>query len=133
MSSIQNYAVLLLVGGCLFGAESAPAKSIPHRLKVPRFARNEPAPELYSTLANYYHARQLEFKLRAKNEHHEWVRRSEFFASPLLKYPEPEISSRYRYEYFAYEAQEMNRLAEHYEQLAMQATEDPAGMRSTTK
>lgn len=72
----------------------------------------------YQTLASYYRGQQQAYEQKAQAEKLEWQRRSRNVMGPLAKYPRPVDSSRNRYEYFAYEAQQMSRHAAHYENLS---------------
>ncbi len=72
----------------------------------------------YKALATYFSSQQKSYEQRAAEEKQEWERRSQVNAALYRKYPRPEDSSRNRYEYFAYEAQQMNAQASHYQRLA---------------
>jgi hypothetical protein len=74
--------------------------------------------EQYQMLASYFHARQLVFEEKAQVEKAEWDRRSQITAASYQKYPRPADSSRNRYEYFTYEAQQMAQQAAHFESLS---------------
>lgn len=77
--------------------------------------------EQYQMLAGYFHARQLVFEEKAQAEKAEWDRRSQITAASYQKYPRPADSSRNRYEYFTYEAQQMAQQAAHFESLSATA------------
>ena len=74
--------------------------------------------EQYQMLAGYFHARQLVFEEKPQAEKAEWDRRSQITAASYQKYPRPADSSRNRYEYFTYEAQQMAQQAAHFESLS---------------
>src|SRR5580658_2093386 len=74
--------------------------------------------EQYQMLAGYFHERQLVFEEKAQEEKAEWDRRSQITAASYQKYPRPADSSRNRYEYFTYEAQQMAQQAAHFESLS---------------
>jgi hypothetical protein len=74
--------------------------------------------EQYHALADYFRSQQQRLELQAQAEKEEWQRRSQNVSGPAAKYPRPVDSSRNRYEYFSYEAQEMQRQAGHYDDLA---------------
>ena len=77
----------------------------------------------YQTLAAYFRSRQQAFEQKAHSEI-EWIARRDLNVSlPAAKYPAPLDSSRNRYEYFTYEAQQMSRQAAHYESLAASVTQ----------
>jgi hypothetical protein len=75
----------------------------------------------FASLASYFRWRQEEFQQQARGELAEWDRRSQFVGSIAEKYPRPVDSSRNRYEYFSYEAQQMSRKAAYYESLSEKA------------
>ena len=77
--------------------------------------------EQYKMLASYFHERQLVYEEKAQAEKQEWERRSQITAASYQKYPRPADSSRNRYEYFTYEAQQMSDQAAHYESLSASA------------
>ena len=71
----------------------------------------------YQALATYFRSRQQALERQAQSEKVEWDRRSQITAATYQKYPRPADSSRNRYEYFAYEAQQMSQQAAHFESL----------------
>jgi len=73
----------------------------------------------YQTLASYFRSRQQDFEQQAQSEKAEWERRSQNVTGPAAKYPRPVDSSKNRYDYFTYEAQQMSQQAAHYESLAV--------------
>lgn len=75
----------------------------------------------YKTLATYFSSQEKSYEQKAAEEKQEWQRRSQVNAALYQKYPRPEDSSKNRYEYFAYEAQQMNAQATHYDALAASA------------
>src|ERR1700683_4380469 len=79
--------------------------------------RNAHTQQDYQSLATYFRGRQQSFEQKAQAEKVEWDRRSQNVTSISEKYPRPVDSSRNRYEYFTYEAQQMSQQAAHYEQL----------------
>ena len=72
----------------------------------------------YRTLASYFRTQQQEYEQKASGEKQEWERRSVNTTSLAAKYPRPVDSSKNRYEYFTYKAQEMEKQAVHYESLS---------------
>ena len=81
-------------------------------------------PEQYQALAAYFRARQRDFKEEAKAERAEWVRRNEnLWWGTAMKYPRPIDSSRNRYEYFTYEADQMGQKAARFEVLSASASQ----------
>lgn len=75
----------------------------------------------YASLASYFRWREEQFQQQAHGELAEWDRRSQFVGSIAEKYPRPVDSSRNRYEYFSYEAQQMSEKAAYYENLSERA------------
>jgi hypothetical protein len=71
----------------------------------------------YQVLATYFRSRQQALEQQAQSEKAEWDRRSQITAASYQKYPRPADSSRNRYEYFTYEAQQMSQQAVHFESL----------------
>lgn len=72
----------------------------------------------YRVLASYYRSQQQAFAQQAQAEKVEWDRRSQNVIGPAAKYPRPVDSSKNRYEYFTYEADQMSQQAAHYESLS---------------
>jgi hypothetical protein len=75
----------------------------------------------YQQLATYFRSRQQSLEQQAQAEKAEWERRSQSNAGAAQKYPRPADSSKNRFEYFAYEADQMGQQAEHYESLTASA------------
>jgi hypothetical protein len=75
----------------------------------------------YRTIAGYFRVQQQQFEQKAAAEKQEMDRRSANTTSIAAKYPRPVDSSRNRYEYFTYKAQEMDQKAAHYESLSASA------------
>lgn len=75
-------------------------------------------PQEYHEIATYFEDRQQYFEQQAQSEKLEWERRSRYVTGPAAKYPRPVDSSRNRYEYFAYEAEQMALQAEHFKGLS---------------
>jgi hypothetical protein len=111
------HLLIILAVGCALARAEAPSRPNYTRAEIQDMARNAHTAEEYRVLAEYYRSRQLTYELCARAEMHEWVRRTFDVSSPD-KYPSPEDSSRYRYEYFTYEAAKMGMLAARYSMLA---------------
>jgi len=77
----------------------------------------------YQELASYFRTRQQALEQQAQTEKAEWERRSQVNAAVSQKYPRPADSSKNRYEYFRYEAEQMGQQAAHYESLSANATQ----------
>jgi len=84
--------------------------------------RNAHSQHDYQALAAYFRDRQQTFEQKAQSEKTEWDRRSQNITGPAAKYPRPVDSSKNRYEYFSYEAQQMSQQAAHFEQLTATAS-----------
>jgi hypothetical protein len=82
-----------------------------------KLVREAHSTDQYRALAKYFRAQQIKFQQQAQAEKAEWERRSENVTSIAAKYPRPVDSSRNRYEYFTYEAAQMDQRASHYENL----------------
>ncbi len=78
--------------------------------------------EQYQALASYYRFQQQAYQQQAKSEITEWARRSLYVIGPASKSPRPVDSAKYRYQYFSYESQQMSRLADRYQRLAVSTT-----------
>lgn len=118
------WLVVLLCGSVatplalLADPETAPQYS---KSEVRRLIHTAHTAEQYRALASYFRSQQQHFEQQAQEEKAEWQRRSENVSGPAAKYPRPVDSSRNRYEYFAYEAQQMDHQAAHYEDLSLSA------------
>lgn len=87
------------------------------RSELKKMMRDAHTPEQYRELACYYQERQQEFEQTAHDELVWFARRSMNVSLAAAKYPTPTDSSRNRYEYFNYEANQMGKRAAHYESL----------------
>ena len=115
------FAALALSAGIVHAETPAPADFDHAQLK--EMIRSARSVEQYQTLASYYRSRQQSFEQKAQSEKVEWDRRSQNVVGPAAKYPRPVDSSRNRYEYFTYEAQQMSQQAAHYEALSARNTQ----------
>jgi hypothetical protein len=112
----RHFFVTAAIAFALASASQMQAQpTIPHYTsseikKMIQEARTAPQ---YQSLAQYFRSRQQEFEKQAASEKVEWDRRSQ-----NVKYPRPVDSSKNRYEYFEYEAQQMNQQATHFEDLS---------------
>ena len=107
---------------CAFAASVARAESSTSpnlsRAEVKRMMREAHTTEQYMTLASYFRWRQQQFERQAHDELAFWAKRSMNVSLAAAKYPAPVDSSRNRYDYFVYEAQQMSLKAAHYEGLS---------------
>jgi hypothetical protein len=85
--------------------------------EVKKMIHEAHTPQQYQTLAQYFKAREQNYDEQAASEKAEWQRRSQNVSGPAAKYPRPVDSSKNRYEYFEYEAQQMSNQATHFESL----------------
>jgi hypothetical protein len=111
------YVFVFLAVSCAVAFAEAPARSNYTRAEIQKMIRDAHTAEQYRELAEYYRSRQQSYEIRAREERHEWVRRT-FDETAPEKYPTPEDASRYRYEYFTYEAARMGVMAARYTMLA---------------
>ena len=102
--------------GIAYADSGAPVKYSNSELR--KMEQEAHTTQQYQALASYFRSRQQTFEQQAQSEKAEWERRSQNVMGPAAKYPRPVDSSRNRYEYFTYEAQQMSQQAAHYEGLA---------------
>lgn len=93
------------------------ARAEDNRAQVQTMIRSAHSPQQYQALATYFRSKQHAMEEQAKAEKAEWDRRSQNTSASFQKYPRPADSSRNRYEYFAYEAEQFGQQAAHYESL----------------
>jgi hypothetical protein len=86
--------------------------------EIKKMERDAHTVQQYRALAAYFSAQKTEFEMQAQAEKEEWERRSQNVAGPAAKYPRPVDSSRNRFEYFSYEADQMNQQEAKYQALA---------------
>ena len=87
------------------------------RAEVQKMMRTAHSAEQYRVLARYFRAQEAHFNQEAQSEKQEWERRNENVTGIAAKYPRPVDSSRNRYQYFVFEANETGQRAAHYEAL----------------
>jgi Skp family chaperone for outer membrane proteins len=121
MMAALTFTALALVAGSL-RAES-PAVPKMSKADLQTMIRDAHTKDQYQTLATYYRSRQVSFKQQAQSEIQEWGRRLQNDTGLAAKYPRPVDSSRNRYEYFRYEADQMGQQAAHFESLSGTATQ----------
>ena len=105
------------------GVASAQPQTSPQysHAELQKMIANAHTPQQYQALATYFRSQQKLFEQQAQSEKQEWDRRSQITAATYQKYPRPADSSRNRYEYFTYEAQQMSQQAAHFESLLVTA------------
>ncbi len=86
--------------------------------EVKQMIRDAHTAQQYRDLATYFRERQQYFAQQAQSEKIEWDRRSQITAASYQKYPRPADSSRNRYEYFTFEAQQMASQADRFDNLS---------------
>ena len=112
-------AILALAVSSLHAESSADPQY--SKSEVIGMMRTAHTPDQYRALAGYFRAQEQQFEQKASSEKQELDRRSTNVTSISAKYPRPVDSSRNRYEYFTYKAQEMGQKAAHYESLSASA------------
>jgi hypothetical protein len=100
-------------------ARSEPATSTGYKkAEIKQMLRGAHSAQDYRALAEYFSAQQKKFEQKALVEKQEWERRSYNVTGTAAKYPRPVDSSKNRFEYFSYEADQMNQQAVKYQALA---------------
>lgn len=108
-----------LIGGAINIAHSDSAPSSRYsKAEIKQMERNAHTTQQYHTLSAYFSDRERWFEQQAQSEKQEWERRSMNSSGPAAKFPRPVDSSKNRYEYFTYEASQMNQQAAKYQTLA---------------
>lgn len=108
-----------LIGGTFGLARSEPAVSSKvSKAEIKKMERDAQTARQYQALSAYFSDRQKWFEEQAQSEKLEWERRSQNTSGVAAKYPRPVDSSKNRYEYFSYEAGQMNQQAAKYQALA---------------
>ncbi len=110
--------VLALAAGSVAARAESPTPVKYSNAELKQMEQEAHTPQQYQALASYFRTRQQNFEQQAQSEKAEWERRSQNVTGPAAKYPRPVDSSKNRYDYFTYEAQQMSQQAEHYESLA---------------
>jgi hypothetical protein len=91
------------------------------KAQIKHMAHEAHTAQQYRTLADYFRGQQQKFDQEAHSEKQEWDRRSQNTTGRAQKYPRPVDSSKNRYEYFSYKAEDMSHQASLYENLAAKA------------
>lgn len=120
--AIIALATIGLTAGFLQAQPTTKSSSLSHA-ELTKMVREAHTPQQYKALADYYRSRETAYEQQAQSEKAEWERRSQNITGPTAKYPRPVDSSRNRYEYFAYEAQQMSQQAAHYDGLSTSAAQ----------
>jgi hypothetical protein len=114
---VTALASLIVLGAGMSYAASQTDTQL-SKAEVQSMVRSAHSTQQYQTLAAYFRSKQDTLEKQALAEKAEWDRRSQVNAALYQKYPRPVDSSRNRYEYFTYEANQMGQQAAHYEGLA---------------
>jgi hypothetical protein len=114
---IQAVASLVVLGIGIAHAEPQTGMQYNHA-ELQKMINEAHSTQQYQALATYFRSRQQDMEKLAQAEKLEWERRSQYTAGIYQKYPRPVDSSRNRYEYFTYEANQMSQQAAHYEGLS---------------
>lgn len=116
---ILSAAAVILAGAMPCAAHAASAASTTYsRAELQSMIREARTQQQFLLLSGYFRARQMYFQQQAAAEKAEWDRRSQSIVGIQAKYPRPVDSSRNRYEYFTYEANQMGTQADHFDGLA---------------
>lgn len=120
MKPISAITLITVLSIASLGHAYADESTAPNYTKseLNKLVREAHSSEQYRVLAKYFRAQQAKYQQQAQEEKTEWERRSENVTGPAAKFPRPVDSSRNRYEYFNYEAGQMEHRASQYENLA---------------
>ena len=118
--TLQGVTLLIVLAAGVAFAQSQTSAQYSHA-ELQKMIADARTPQQYQVLATYFRSRQQVLEQQAQSEKLEWDRRSQITAASYQKYPRPADSSRDRYEYFTYEAQQMSQQAAHFESLAAPA------------
>jgi hypothetical protein len=123
MRNRVGVGVLIVALVIAFNSVSAQTFGAPHytHSELRKMIQEAHTEQQYKILASYFRSQQQTFEQQAQAEKVEWDRRSQNVTGPAAKYPRPVDSSKNRYEYFTYEARQMNKQATHYESLSDKA------------
>jgi len=124
MKKLMKTAVMItaLIAGAGTACAETSGSAACSSAELKQMIRDARTPQQYDELASYYRWRQRDFEQNARAEKIEWDRRWLIQAGATMeKYPRPVDSSRNRYEYFIYEAQQMSRQAARFENLSISA------------
>lgn len=109
-------SLIVLAAGMVYAESQAGTEY--SRAELQSMIRAAHSTQQYQALATYFRSRQDALEKQAAAEKVELDRRSQITAAAFQKYPRPVDSSRNRYEYFTYEANQMGQQAAHYESLS---------------
>ena len=115
---VVAFAVLAGAVAANSSRAATPAAQRLSHTELRKMIQNAHSAEDYLMLASYFRSRQQQFEQQAHDELAFWAQRSMNVSLGAAKYPRPEDSSKYRYEYFTYEAQKMSLQAARFESLS---------------
>jgi hypothetical protein len=121
---VMSKATLLAVvfTGAIIVAVAEPSSTPSYsKAEIKQMMRDARTAQQYRVLADYFGTQQKKFEEQAQTEKEEWARRSQNVSGLAAKYPRPVDSSKNRYEYFTYEADQMGQQSSHYASLAATA------------
>ena len=109
-------SLIVLAAGMAYAESKAGTEY--SRAELQSMIRSAHSTQQYQALATYFRSRQDALEKQDMAEKAELDRRSKITAAAYQKYPRPVDSSRNRYDYFTYEANQMGQQAAHYESLS---------------
>jgi hypothetical protein len=120
MKTRLGVAVAFVVVVATFSVAYAETPTTPHysHAEVRKMVHDAHTVQQYQALAAYFRAQQGSYEQQAQSEKQEWERRSQNVYGLAAKYPRPVDSSKNRYEYFSYEADQMSQQAAHFDSLS---------------
>jgi hypothetical protein len=121
---VMSIAMLLVVAltGAIVVVVAEPSSTPSYsKAEVKQMMRDARTAQQYRLLADYFGTQQKKFAEQTRTEKEEWARRSQNVSGLAAKYPRPVDSSKNRYEYFSYEADQMGEQSSHYARLAAAA------------
>lgn len=123
MRTRLGVGVIIALLTAAFSVAHAQVASPPHytRSELRKMMQEAHTEQQYTELASYFRSRQEAYEQQAHVERLEWIRRSQDVTGGAAKYPRPVDSSKNRYEYLTYEAEQMSQRAERYESLSGKA------------
>jgi hypothetical protein len=119
--SATTLIAVLSITSFAYGYRDDSANPQYSKSELHKMIREAHSPDQYRSLAKYFRTQELKYQQQAQTEKMEWAHRAENTTSVAAKYPRPVDSSRNRYEYLMYEADQMNQKAARYDGLAASA------------
>lgn len=110
--------VLSTIGSAQRSTSSAVTATHYTQAQLKSMVRDAHTPTQYAALASYYTEQGNAYLTKAAEEKQEWDRRSVNIVLTAAKYPRPVDSAHYLYDYYSRAAQDAQRQAAKYRQLA---------------